>query len=176
LPAVAPRLLLVVAVATGVSVAPARADIEGDSFVSELHGLRATLPAGWRITESSGYPRTLVWLSRSTPRIRIVLTVDPIALDCRGGAAFCNREPAAAAAALRTHLTAAGFQITSQEQTRTPELEYQTGHAYLRHAVIVIGDSLVSVIMAADSPSDRNSMGRTFDRITQSVRPLAPRP
>ncbi len=149
------------------------ADIDGASYVSEAYGLRATLPRGWRITESSGYPRSMVWMSRSKPRVRIALTIDPIAADCRGGAAFCNRDPAAAAAALRAHLVGAGFEITSQEQTRTPELEYQSGRSYLRHAVIVVGDSVVSVILAADSPGDRASMGRTFDRLTQSVRPLS---
>ncbi len=155
---------------------PAAADIDGENFTSEAHGIRATLPAGWRVTESSGYPRTLVWLRRSRPRVRIALTIDPIASDCRGGAAFCSREPAAAAAALRAHLVAAGFEITAQEQTRTPELEYRIGRSYLRHAVIIVGDSLVSVILAADSPQDRAAVARTFDRITQSVRPLAPRP
>ncbi len=152
---------------------PVEADIDGDSFVSEAHGLRASLPRGWRITESSGYPRTLVWLSRSKPRVRIVLTVDPIAADCRSGAAFCNHDPIAAADVLSTHLTGAGFRVVSQQRTRTPELEYEIGRAYLRHAVIVVGDSLVSVILAADSPADRSSMARTFDRMVQSVRPLA---
>lgn len=153
----------------------AAADIEGNSYVSETYGLRATLPRGWRITESSGYPRTLLWLSRSKPRVRIAVTVDPIATDCRAGATFCNRDPSSIAATLDAQLTAAGFARGAlRHDSRTPTLEYRIGNAYLRHAVVVIGDHVVSVILAADSPADVAAMTRTFDRLVQSVRPTAP--
>lgn len=160
-----------------VTARPLSAEIEGDSYVSETYGLRATLPRGWRITESSGYPRTLLWLSRSKPRVRIAVTVDPIAPDCRAGATFCNRDPGAAASTLRGHLMSAGFQMgASRQDSRTPTLEYTIGRAHLRHAIIVVGDHVVSVILAADSPADAAAMTRTFDRLVQSVRPLAPSP
>lgn len=152
------------------AAAPAAAEIEGDTYVSEEHGVRAQLPRGWRITESSGYPRALVWLSRSKPRVRIAIVVDPIAPDCGAGVTFCSDDPTAVAAALRAHLEGAGFQVKAVEQTRTPELQYEGRRSYLRHAVIIIGDSVVSVILAADSPADRASVGRVFDRLTQSVR------
>jgi hypothetical protein len=152
----------------------ASAEIDGETFTSETHGVRAQLPRGWRTTSSSGYPGTLVWLSRSKPRVRIVIAIDPIVTDCSAGATFCNPDPSAAAAALRAQLVGAGFEITAQEQTRTPELEYHRGRRYLRHAVIVVGNSVVSVILAADSTADRAAMGRVFDRVTQSVRPFAP--
>jgi len=150
------------------------AEIEGDTFTSAEHRVRAQLPRGWRITASSGYPRTLVWLSRSKPRVRIVIAIDPIAPTCGSGVAFCSHDPGATAAALRAQLVGAGFEITAQEQTRTPELEYQSRRSYLRHAVIIVGDSVVSVVLAADSPADRATLGRVFDRLTQSVRPYAP--
>ena len=36
-------------------VAPvARAEIDGDVFTSALHGVRAEVPRGWRVSESSG--------------------------------------------------------------------------------------------------------------------------
>jgi hypothetical protein len=170
------RILLgVVLCAVLASARPAAADIDGDSFLSETHGLRATLPRGWRITESTGYPRTLLWLSRSKPRVRISLAVDPIAADCRTGATFCNRDPGSVALTLETHLRAAGFNVRSTSpQSRTPTLDYSIGKAYLRHAIVIVGDQAVSVIIAADSPADLSSMARTFDRIVQSVRPLAP--
>jgi hypothetical protein len=155
----------------------ASADIDGDSFVSEAYGLRASLPRGWRITESSGYPRTLLWLSRSKPRVRIAIAVDPIAPDCRTGATFCNRDTVSVATTLETHLPAAGFDVRSTSpQSRTPTLDYTIGRAHLRHAVVVIGDNVVSVVLAADSPGDVSAMARTFDRLVQSVRPLASTP
>lgn len=163
---------LVVAV-LGVSH-PASADIDGDSFTSEAYGLRATLPRGWRITESTGYPRTLLWLSRSKPRVRISIAVDPIAADCRDGATFCNRDPISAARTLAGHLAAAGFTVRNvSEQSRTPTIDYGIGRAYLRHAIVIVGDHVVSVIVAADSQADLTAMTRTFDRLVQSVRPLA---
>lgn len=152
------------------AAAPAVAEIEGDTYVSEEHGIRAQLPRGWRITESSGYPRSLVWLSRSKPRVRIAIVIDPIAPACGPGVTFCSDDPAAAAKALRVHLEGAGFKVDEPTETRTPELLYQGKRSYLRHALIIVGDSVVSVILAADSPSDRASVGRVFDRITQSVR------
>jgi hypothetical protein len=156
---------------------PAAADIDGDSFTSETYGLRATLPRGWRITESSGYPRALLWLSRSKPRVRISIAVDPIAPDCRAGATFCNRDPVAAATTLSAHLTAAGFSVRSTSmQSRTPTIDYTIGNAHLRHALVVVGDHVVSVIIAADSQADLSAMTRTFDRLVQSVRPLATAP
>lgn len=153
----------------------AAADVEGDSYTSDAYALRATLPRGWRITESSGYPRTLLWLSRSKPRVRIAITVDPIAPDCRAGATFCKRDPVAAALTLSAHLAGAGFDVRSNgSQSRTPTIEYSIGGSHLRHSVIIVNDYVVSVVMAADSPGDLSSMTRTFDRLVQSVRPLAP--
>jgi hypothetical protein len=178
--AVSPRAALAALVTVGLmatavvaTAPPATADIDGDSYVSEQHGVRAQLPRGWRITESSGYPRALVWLARSKPRVRIAIVVDPIADECGAGVTFCTHDPAATAAVLRAQLVSAGFEITSQELTRTPELQYQSKRSYLRHAVIIVGDSVVSVILAADSAADRATVGRVFDRLTQSVRPTA---
>jgi hypothetical protein len=152
----------------------AAADIDGDSYTSETYGVRATLPRGWRITESSGYPRTLLWMSRSKPRVRIAITVDPIASDCRTGATFCNPDPAAVALALGSQLSGAGFTVQSNSsQSRTPTLEYAIGGAHLRHAIVVVNSQVVSVILAADSASDLASVTRTFDRLVQSIRPLA---
>lgn len=168
-------MLVGLALAAMLAASPAAADIDGDSFVSEAYGLRATLPRGWRISESTGYPRNLLWLSRSKPRVRIAIVVDPIAPDCRAGATFCNRDPSRAAETLLAHLSAAGLEGgTIRRESRTPTLDYRIGSSHLRHAVIVIGDHVVSVILAADSPGDVSAMARTFDRLVQSVRPIAP--
>lgn len=165
----------IAALAALAMTSPAAAEIDGDSYVSDEHGVRAQLPRGWRITESTGYPRTLLWLSRSKPRVRISVAVDPIAADCRTGATFCNRDPNSVAQTLEAHLRAAGFEIrSSSPQSRTPTLDYTIGRAHLRHSIVVVGDHVVSVIIAADSPADLSSMARTFDRIVQSIRPLAP--
>lgn len=151
-----------------------RAEVDGAIFTSEAVGVRAEVPRNWRVSETSGYPDVLLWMSRSRPRVKIVVSADPIAEDCRTDldAVFCSRDVAQVAAALRAQIAAAGFTITAQEQSRTPELYYQAGGHYLRHALVVVGDHVVSVVLVADSPADRSQQSRVFERLTQSVRPL----
>jgi hypothetical protein len=157
-----------------VVAATAHAEIDDDWFSSKDHGLRAEVPRGWRVSESSGYPRTLFTLSRSKPRARIVVTVDPIVPGCRTApdAVFCSADPAADIARLRERLDLLDVEVTAQQQTRTPDLEYQGNHRFVRHAIIVVGGNVVSVIMSTDTSEARTSLRRIFDRLTQSVRPL----
>ena len=134
------------------------------------------VPRGWRVSTRSGYPRVLLTLSRSTPRARIVVTIDPIVPGCRTepDAVFCSSEPTAAMARLRERLDGLAVRVTAQQQSRTPELEYESDRRFVRHALIVVGDRVVSVILSTDAPEARTSLRRTFDRVTQSVRPFAP--
>jgi hypothetical protein len=165
-------LVLVTALAAAPTTA-ARADIDGDTLISTEHGLRLELPRGWRATEVTPYPGIVVWMSRTTPRVTMIVTVDPVVGPCRDPLRFCDRDPDAAITVLRAQLGAAGFQITAQTQSRTPELEYQAGGRFLRHAAVVLDDRIVSVILAADSAQARAAQGRVFERVTQTVRALA---
>lgn len=151
---------------------PLAAEVDGDTLIATEHGLRLELPRGWRASEVSAYPGIVVWLARTTPRVTIIVTVDRLVGPCGDPLRFCERDAEAAADVLRRQLDAAGFQITAQAQSRTPELEYQTGQRFLRHAVMVIGDQVVSVVLAADSPSVRAAQGRMFERLIQNVRPI----
>lgn len=155
---------------------PARADLEGETYTSDEHGVRAEVPRGWRVTQTSGYPRVLLVMSRSTPPARLLVTIDPIVPGCRSDldAVFCSADPGAAVAQLRDRLDAAGLTITAQTQSRTPELEYEANGRYVRQALIVVGDQVVSVILATQSSGARSSLRRVFDRLTQSVRPYQP--
>jgi hypothetical protein len=166
-------IALVALVASG---AAARADIDGDTLVATEHGLRLELPRGWRATEVTAYPGVVVWLARTTPRVTIVVTVDPVVGPCSDPLRFCSRAPGDAADVLRAQLVTAGFEVTTQSQGRAPELEYQVGTRFLRHAVVVVDDQVVSVILAADSASARAGQGRAFERMLQSIRALAPAP
>ena len=170
----APALALVAALAA--ITPPAAADLEGDTFTSTTAAVRAEVPRGWRVSEVSGYPRVLLIMSRSTPPARMIVTIDPIVPGCRTelDAVFCSPDPGAAVTRLRERLDGAGFRVTSQTQSRTPELEYEANRRYVRHALIVIGDQVVSVILATESTAARSSLRRVFDRLTQSVRPTPP--
>ena len=72
------RALLAAAVVISAGAAPARADIDGDTLTSTTHGVRLELPRGWRASEVSVYPGVVVWLSRSSPRVTILVTVDQV--------------------------------------------------------------------------------------------------
>jgi len=155
------------------SIEVARAEVEDEILTSTEHGFRAELPRGWRVTEHSGYPGVVVWMSRTNPPVKILITADPIADDCRASSRlFCSLDPVQVAAALRAQLAATGFTVTPIEQSRTPEFEYDDGRRYLRQSVVVIGDRVITILLAAASASERLHQGRTFDRLTQSVRAL----
>jgi hypothetical protein len=173
--ALVPAVAMAIAVALGAGAArPAAADIDGDVLIAPDRGLRLELPRGWRASEVSAYPGVVVWLSRTTPRITILVTVDPVVGPCRDPLRFCDRDADLAINVVRQQLDVAGFQVTAQAQSRTPELEYQAGNRFLRHAVLVIDDQVVSIILAADTAAIRAAQGRMFERLVTSVRPLAP--
>lgn len=170
----AARALLAAAVVISAGAAPARADIDGDTLTSTPHGVRLELPRGWRASEVSVYPGVVVWLSRSSPRVTILVTVDPLVGPCDDPLRFCSAS--GAIDVLRGQLDVAGFTVTAQAQSRTPELEYQAGGRFLRHAVLVVDDQVVSVVLAADSPTLRSAQRRVFERVVQTVRPLTVAP
>lgn len=176
-PSATDRAWLATALAVAIVVGDAgsravTAEVDGDTLIATEHGLRLELPRGWRASEVSAYPGVVVWLARTMPRVTILVTVDPLVGPCRDPLRFCSAD--GAIDVLRTQLDAAGFQITAQAQSRTPELEYQVGKRFMRHAVMVIGDQVVSVVLAADSPAVRAAQGRMFERLTQNVRAIKP--
>ena len=170
-------MLATLATLAALAVAPARAraDLDGDVFTSPDDHLRLDVPRGWRVSDRSGYPHVLLTLSRSKPRARLQITVDAIVPGCRTvpDAVFCSAEPTAALARLRDGLEPLGARITAQLEGRSPELEYQAGRRFVRHALVVIDDRVISVILSTDRADDRTALRRTFDRLVQSVRPVA---
>lgn len=153
----------------------AAADLDGDAFTSPADGVRLEVPRGWRATDKSAYPQVLLTLSRSQPRARVIVTIDPIVPGCRTepDAVFCSSDPPKAMASLRERLDRLGVRVTAQQDSRTPELEYEANRRYVRHALVIVGDRVISVILATDRPEDRSGLRRMFDRLVQSVRPTA---
>lgn len=171
------RSIAVVAVAVALCASrPARAEIDGDRYTSTTHGVRLELPRGWRVSESSGYPRVLLTLSRSVPRARILVTIDRIVPGCRTEpeAVFCTSDPASAIAQLRGRLESLGVRVTAQQQSRTPEVEYELNRRYVRHALVLLDDDVVSVVIATETPAARSALRRTFDQLVQNIRRLSP--
>ena len=76
-------------------------------------------------------------------------------------------------AGLRERLDRLGVRVTAQQDSRTPELEYEANGRYVRHALVIVGDRVVSVILATERGEDRSGLRRMFDRLVQSVRPTA---
>ena len=71
-------------------------------------------------------------------------------------------------ARLRERLDGLGIRVTAQQQSRTPELEYESGRRFVRHALIVVGDRVVSVILSTDTPEARTSLRAVVVRSTAS--------
>lgn len=168
------RAALILATLVALATA-ARADLDGDVFTSADDGVRIEVPRGWRASDKSAYPHVLLTLSRSRPRARVFITIDPIVPGCRTepDAVFCSSDPPKAMASLRERLDRLGVRVTAQQDSRTPELEYEANGRYVRHALVIVGDRVVSVILATERGDDRSGLRRMFDRLVQSVRPAA---
>lgn len=168
------RAALILATLVALTTAT-RADLDGDVFTSADDGVRIEVPRGWRASDKSAYPHVLLTLSRSRPRARVFITIDPIVPGCRTepDAVFCSSDPPKAMASLRERLDRLGVRVTAQQDSRTPELEYEANGRYVRHALVIVGDRVVSVILATERGDDRSGLRRMFDRLVQSVRPTA---
>src|SRR5262245_25688868 len=66
---------LVAAIAIGSSVVDA--GLENQIFSSKTARIRIVVPRGWRATDQASYPGMLLWMLRSQPEGKMVLTAEP---------------------------------------------------------------------------------------------------
>src|SRR4051812_43580121 len=75
------QLLVAVALSGAVAIAvhssSVNAELENQIFTSRAHKLRLVVPRGWRATDQPSYPGLLVWMLRSQPDGKMVLTAEP---------------------------------------------------------------------------------------------------
>jgi hypothetical protein len=174
-----------------VGVASVDADLENQVFTSKTEHLRIVVPRGWRATDQPSYPGLLLWMMRSQPEGRIVLTSEPFTrelycswpLDCRK-----SREslPARMACALRDRLQRQGMHVDAtqagpkeNEEAGLPSvwIEYDDGKHFLRQAIAFDRErSIASLVLSAPTRAGRTAHVRAFEQALRTMRSTAGEP
>jgi hypothetical protein len=177
---------VVVAIAIAVGTPTVNAELENQVFSSKPYGLRVVVPRGWRATDQPSYPGLLLWMLRSQPEGKIVLTAEPFTramycswpLECRTSP---DPLPAKLACALRAKLTAQRLRVgPTQAGPKENELagmpsvwfELDDGKRHLRQAVALDEDRIVSLTLQASSAEARTAHVRAFEQALRTLRPL----
>ncbi|HUS32971.1 MAG TPA: hypothetical protein VMZ53_30925 [Kofleriaceae bacterium] len=189
-----PLLLLLAstAVATLLAVAvhssSVNADLENKIFTSRAHRLRMVVPRGWRETDQPSYPGLLLWMLRSQPEGKMVLTAEPFTrqvycswpIECRSSPDSLQSKFACAMRRKledqRLHVGPVQAGPKENEQAGVPSVwfELDDGHDFLRQAVAVREDRLISLVLSARSAEARNAHVRYFEQALRTLRPLTP--
>ena len=146
-----------------VAVPIARADIEGDRFISPTWRVRLTAPKNWQLTDKTAYPSVLLRMVRRAPEGKILLTAErlPPGVDAL---AYANKTIEL--------LRGMDFNV------RAPQLHSSTGAyyvdaqrpgAFLRQAFLVAGGFGYSLTLAAPDHRTRTQHLRAFEFALRSI-------
>jgi hypothetical protein len=178
--AIAAALLVALAIGTSVS----NAELENQIFTSKKERIRIVVPPKWRATDQDSYPGMLLWMMR--PNAKMVLTSEAFTRDvycswppeCR---ASNDPLPTKLACALRRKLEAqrikvgpvqAGPKENGQAGMPSVWFELEDNKRFLRQALAVGEDRIVSLTLTATSADARNQYIRDFERALRTLRPL----
>jgi hypothetical protein len=181
------RRLFAIAIVVGAG-ALARAELENSVYTSKQDKLRLVVPRGWRATDQPSYPGLLLWMMRTEPEGRIVLTSEAFTRDV-----YCSWPvrcqmshdslPAKAACALGSKLAGQRVHVgpvqggpKENEDAGLPSVwfEYDDGKHFLRQALAIDEDRVVSLVLSAPSAEARNAQVRPFEQALRTLRPLTP--
>ena len=181
--------VLVLALVVGASLlvgSGANAELENQVFTAKAEKLRVVVPRGWRATDQPSYPGLLLWMMRDQPEGRIVLTSEPFTRDV-----YCSWPvrcqmshdalPAKLACALGAKLEQQGLHIgpvqagpKENEEAGLPSVwfEYDDKKHFVRQAVAIDEDRVVSLVLSAPTTEARNAHIRAFEQALRTLRPL----
>lgn len=181
---------LIAAVLTAVVIAipTGNAELENSIFSSKVNRIRLVVPRGWRPTDQPSYPGLLLWMLRNQPEGKIVLTAEPFTravycswpIECRSTG---DPLPAKLACALRDKLSAqrmhvgppqAGPKENAQNGMPSVWFDLDDGKRFLRQAVALGDDRVVSLTLSTPSSDARATYVRAFEQALRTLRPLTP--
>ena len=169
-------------------VGESAADLENQVFTSRSDRIRLVVPRGWRGTDQPSYPGLVLWMMRSQPPGRIVLTSEAFTreLYCSWPVACRTSHESSAskyACALRQKLTAQRFRVgpvqpgpKDNEASGLPSVwfEYDDGKTFVRHAVALgVADRAVSLVLSAPSNDMRATHVRAFEQALRTLRTVS---
>lgn len=170
-----------VAIVVGNQLRSAGADIEGGTFSSNADNVRATVPRGWRVSDQPTYPGVILRMYRTRPRGSLILAIDDlptIEVGCQakpaieGGNPVVSTLPVQVACHQAKELETRGFTVGPIKEAARPWFDYEDQTRMLRQGVVVLGDQVATLVLAADTQAGRAQYNRTFDKVLRSVRAL----
>lgn len=176
------------AVGTVVGIPTGSAELENSIFTSNAHRIRLVVPRNWRATDQPSYPGLLLWMVRDQPQGKIVLSAEPFTravycswpLECRSSA---DPLPNKLACALRDKLTPQRIRVGPTQggpkenaQNGMPSVwfELDDGKRFLRQAVAIAEDRVISLTLHTPSAEARSAHVRAFEQALRTLRPLTP--
>jgi hypothetical protein len=164
---------------------------EAGVFTSKPDGLRLLVPRGWFATDQASYPGELLWMMHPQPEAHIVLTAQPFTralycswpIPCRTGhdalqdKLACALQSSLKAQHLRVGPIEAGPKENEEAGMPSVWFEYDDGKRFLRQAVALTEDRVISLVLSTGSTEARTSYVRAFEqalRTLQRVEPEAP--
>lgn len=177
------------AIAVGlVAIPTSNAELDNGVFTSKAHGIRLVVPRGWRATDQPSYPGLLLWMLRNQPDGAIVLTAQPFThnvycswpIECRNSAdPLPNKLACALRAKLtnpRTHIgpTQGGPKENAQNGVPSVWFELDDGKRFLRQAVAIGADRVISLTLSTATAEARGTHVRAFEQALRTLRPMTP--
>ena len=169
-------------------VGESAAELENQVFTSRTDRIRLVIPRGWRGTDQASYPGLALWMMRSQPPGRMVLTSEAFTreLYCSWPIACRTSHESSAskyACALRQKLTARRFRVgpvqagpKDNEASGLPSVwfEYDDGRTFLRQAIALgASDRAVSLVLSAPSNEARATHVRAFEQALRTLRTVS---
>jgi len=154
-------------------VRPLRAEVDGDRFRSKEWRIRMTAPKDWQLSEQTSYPNVLLWMVRSAPDGKMLLSAEKLSEDI-DALEYANRTVKV--------LEKMGFQV------RAPQLHSATGaylvdfdnclhpekgcegKAFLRQAFLVVDHVGYALTLSAPDLRTRGRLLHAFDYTLRSIR------
>jgi hypothetical protein len=183
-------VLLSIATAIAIAIAlrssTVSAELENQVFTSTAHEIRVVVPRGWRATDQPSYPGLLLWMLRGQPEGKIVLTAEPFTravycgwpVECRtSGEDLPNKLACSLRDKLEKHRIRVGpVQAGPKEndQAGMPSVWFDLDDTkqFLRQAVALHDDRVVSLVLSAPSAEARTAHARSFEQALRTLRPL----
>lgn len=152
------------------SVRSISAQVEGERFESREWGIRISAPIHWRMSAQSSYPSVLLWMHRSNPRGKMLLSAERFASPTTS---VQYAEQTAA------HLSDLGYQVQKPQPhaaTGAFWIEFDDGKTFFRQALLVSGDTGYSLTLSAPGARIRAQHLRAFDYALRSVERISVEP
>ncbi len=179
-------IAVVALIAIAFATRAVNAELENLVFSSTTHRIRLVVPRGWRATDQPSYPGLLLWMLRSQPEGKMVLTSEPFTravycswpLECRTSPdplptkLACALRAKLAAQRLRVGPTQAGPKENDAVGMSSVWFEVDDTKRHLRQAVAIAEDRVVSLVLSAPSAEARSAHVRSFEQALRTLRPL----